>query len=145
HCYNRHLHSFPTRRSSDLKKYYMTNAVTVDEHKLTALHAALMNGGAFIYVPKGVKIDTPLQAIFWQEDNETALFNHVIVVAEDDAEVTYVENYISSNEEEDTVANVIAEVYAGANAYVSFGAVDHFANGTTTYVNRRGVTGPQAT
>lgn len=128
-----------------VKKYYMTNAVTVDEHKLTALHAALMNGGAFIYVPKGVKIDTPLQAIFWQEDNETALFNHVIVVAEDDAEVTYVENYISSNEEEETVANVIAEVYAGANAYVSFGAVDHFANGTTTYVNRRGVTGAQAT
>src|SRR5699024_11699361 len=93
-----------------VKKYYFTDAVKIDEHKLTALHAALMNGGVFIYVPKGVKVEEPLQAIFWQEDNEAALVNHVIVVAEDDAEVTYVENYISFNEEEKTVANVIAEV-----------------------------------
>lgn len=127
-----------------VKKYYFTDAVKINEHKLTALHAALMNGGAFIYVPKGVKVEAPLQAIFWQEDKEAALVNHVIVVAEDDAEVTYVENYISFNEEEKTVANVIAEVFAGNNAYVSFGAVDHFAAGTTTYVNRRGVTGDNA-
>src|SRR5699024_7655892 len=63
-----------------VKKYYMTNAVTKDEHKLTALHAALMNGGIFVYVPKNVQVEQPLQTIFWQEDNELALFNHVIVV-----------------------------------------------------------------
>src|SRR5690625_147318 len=37
-----------------VKKYYMKEAVSVDEHKLTALHAALMNGGVFVYVPKNV-------------------------------------------------------------------------------------------
>src|SRR5690625_2451718 len=122
-----------------VKKYYMKEAVAVDEHKLTALHAALMNGGVFVYVPKNVQLDVPLQSIFWQEDKEAALFNHVIVVAEENSSVTYVENYISHNEAEQTVSNIITEVFAYENANVSFGAVDHFAAGTTSYINRRGV------
>lgn len=125
---------------SDLvEKYYMTDAVQVDEHNLTALHAALMNGGVFVYVPKNVEIDEPLQTIFWQEDKDAALFNHVIVVAEENSSMTYVENYISDNETEETVANIVTEVIAHDNAKISFGAVDHFAAGTTTFVNRRGI------
>src|SRR5699024_12875374 len=49
-----------------VKKYYMTDAVSVNEHRLTALHAALMNGGVFVYVPKNVQLEKPLQTIFWQ-------------------------------------------------------------------------------
>lgn len=125
---------------SDLvQKYYMTDGVSVDEHKLTALHAAFMNGGVFIYVPKGVKVEEPLQVVFWQEDNEVALFNHVLIVAEDDSKVTYVENYISHNEDKETVANVISEVLAGKNAQILYGAVDNFGSATTSYINRRGV------
>jgi len=122
-----------------VEKYYMTDAVQLDEHKLTALHAALMNGGVFVYVPKNVKIEEPLQTLFWQEDKEAALFNHVIVVAEENSAVTYVENYLSDNDSEETVANIVTEVFAHDNAKVSFGAVDHFAAGTTTFVNRRGM------
>lgn len=125
---------------SDLvEKYYMKDAVAVDENRLTALHAALMNGGVFIYVPENVKIEEPLQTFFWQEDAESALFNHVLIVAEADSSVTYVENYLSNNESEETVSNVVAEVFAGDRAEVSYGAVDNFAAGTTTYINRRGV------
>ncbi|HLR52257.1 MAG TPA: Fe-S cluster assembly protein SufD [Candidatus Avamphibacillus sp.] len=129
------------RNHEDLvKRYYMKDAVSIDEHRLTALHAALMNGGIFIYVPKNVQIEEPLQVIFWQEDEEAALFNHVLVVAEESSSLTYVENYLSHNEETETVANVVTEVIAHDNAKVSFGAVDNFAAGTTTYMNRRGVT-----
>src|SRR5690625_7565564 len=101
----------------------MTDAVSVDEHKLTALHAALMNGGVFIYVPEGLELEEPLQTIFWQEDDEIALFNHVILVAEDNSKVTYVENYISKSEDTETVANIVSEVHAGKNAKVLYGAV----------------------
>src|SRR5690625_4576253 len=121
-----------------VKKYYMTDAVSVDEHRLTALHAALMNGGVFVYVPKNVQLEKPLQTIFWQEDPEVALFNHVIIVADDNSEVTYVENYLSTNDKQPTVSNVIAEVFALENAKITFGAVDNFAAGTTSYINRRG-------
>src|SRR5699024_6892197 len=84
-----------------VEKYYMTDAVQVDEHNLTALHAAMMNGGVFVYVPKNVEIEEPIQTLFWQEDKEAALFNHVIVVAEENSSVTYVENYISDNRSEE--------------------------------------------
>lgn len=128
-----------------IKKYYMTEAVKINEHKLTALHAALMNGGVFIYVPENVQVEEPLQTLFWQEDNEAALFNHVIVVADKNSTLTYVENYFSQNDDEKTVSNIITEVIAEDNAKVSFGGVDHFASGTTTYINRRGLVQNNAT
>src|SRR5699024_3794082 len=127
-----------------VKKYYMTQEVTVNEHKLTALHDALMNSGVYDYVTNNVEIEDEIQADYRQEENECALFNHVLIVAEESSTVTYVENYISNNKEEKSVSNIIAEVYAGDNARVSFGAVDHFAEGTTAYINRRGVAGANA-
>src|SRR5699024_11088992 len=133
-----------TEQEELVKKYYMTDAISVDEHKLTALHGALVNGGVFIHVPENVKVDVPLQTLFWQEDDEAALFNHVLIVAEKNSSITYVENYLSNNKEVKTVANIIAEVYAADNAKVSFGGVDHFAAGTTAYINRRGVAGANA-
>lgn len=120
-----------------LQKYFMTKAVNADEHRLTALHAALFNGGAFLYVPKNVEIEEPIQAVFVQDNGDAAIFNHVIVVAEENSSVTYVENYISTVES-DTSANIITEVLAGANARVQYGAVDTLAKGMTVYVNRRG-------
>ncbi|UOR11806.1 Fe-S cluster assembly protein SufD [Halobacillus amylolyticus] len=134
------------REHADLvQQYYMTEAVHVDEHRLTALHAALMNGGVFLYVPKNVEIEEPLQAIFWQEDPEASLINHVLVVAEENSSVTYVENYISHNKEEKTSANNITEVFAKAGSKIDFGAVDNFDVGTTVYTNRRGVADRDAT
>ncbi len=47
-----------------VQKYFMTDAVKVDEHKLTAYHAALMNGGVFLYVPKNVEVKEPIQAVY---------------------------------------------------------------------------------
>ncbi|MCA1024025.1 Fe-S cluster assembly protein SufD [Halobacillus litoralis] len=128
------------REHSDLvEKYFMNDAVHVDEHRLTALHAALVNGGVFLYVPKNVQIEEPIQAIFWQEDPKASLINHILVVAEENSSVTYVENYISHNKEEKTSSNIVAEVIAKDGAKVSFGAVDNFEAGTTVYANRRGV------
>ncbi|WP_045511808.1 Fe-S cluster assembly protein SufD [Bacillus amyloliquefaciens] len=127
------------REHSDLvEKYFMKDGVKVDEHKLTALHAALMNGGAFLYVPKNVQVETPVQAVYVHESNDTALFNHVLIVAEDHSSVTYVENYISTVNPKEAVFNIISEVITGDNANVTYGAVDNLSAGVTTYVNRRG-------
>lgn len=128
-----------------LQKYYMKDAVKVDEHKLTALHAALMNGGAFLYIPKNVEVKEPIQSVFIFDDQEAAMFNHVLVVADDNSSVTYVENYLSVTDETNGLFNIISEVVAGNNAKVIYGAVDTLAKGSTTYVNRRGITGRDAT
>ncbi|MFS0592151.1 Fe-S cluster assembly protein SufD [Cytobacillus horneckiae] len=127
-----------------LQKYYMKDGVKVDEHKLTALHAALLNGGVFVYIPKNVEITEPIQAVFIHDDKETNLFNHVLVVADDNSSVTYVENYFSTVEESAGIFNLVSEVIANANAKVTYGAVDTLAKGTTVYANRRGVAGRDA-
>ncbi|MEH7076354.1 Fe-S cluster assembly protein SufD [Neobacillus drentensis] len=124
-----------------LKKYYLTQAINADEHRLTALNAALVNGGVFLYIPKNVEVTEPIQAVFVQDNAEANLFNHVIVVAEDNSAVTYVENYISTVETSNNLVNILTEVVANVNARVRYGAVDTLAKGTTTYVNRRGVAG----
>src|SRR5690625_7656795 len=103
-----------------------------------------MNGGVFVYVPKGVQVEVPLQTIFWQEDHEVALFNHVRVVAEENSSLTYVENYISNNKDEETVSNVVAEVFVHDNTHITFGGDDDFAAGTAPYIECRGVAGNDA-
>ncbi|WP_050616286.1 Fe-S cluster assembly protein SufD [Bacillus testis] len=132
------------REHSDLlQKYFMTKAIKVDEHRLTALHAALMNGGAFIYVPKNVEVKEPLQAIFIRDNQEASLFNHVLIVAEESSQVTYVENYFSTVEGAGLV-NIASEVIAGDNAKIVYGAVDTLTKDVVTYVNRRGVAAANA-
>ncbi|MDR7072931.1 Fe-S cluster assembly protein SufD [Fictibacillus barbaricus] len=119
-----------------MKKYFM-KAVAADENRLTALQAALVVNGAFLYVPKNVEVTSPIQAIYYQDD-EAALFNHVILAVEDNSSVTYVENYLSTNDTTESVANIVSEVYAGSGSKVVYGAVDNLAKGMTSYVNRRG-------
>jgi Fe-S cluster assembly protein SufD len=133
------------REHSELvQKYLMVDAIKTDEHRLTALHAALLNGGAFLYIPKNVEIAEPIQAIYLHDDVDTNLINHVLVVADDNSSVTYVENYLSTVENANSVFNIVTEVIAKAGAKVQYGAVDTLAKGITTYVNRRGSAGRDA-
>ncbi|GER73165.1 Fe-S cluster assembly protein SufD [Weizmannia acidilactici] len=127
-----------------VKKYFMTDAVKVDEHRLTALHAALVNGGTFLYLPKNVVLEEPVQAIYVHDHETAPLFNHVLVVADENSAVTYVENYISTNDNAKGIVNIVTEVIAEANAKIEYGAVDALAEGVTTYVNRRGYAGRDA-
>ncbi|MEH7178997.1 Fe-S cluster assembly protein SufD [Neobacillus vireti] len=133
------------REHSELvQKYLMVDGVKKDEHRLTALHAALLNGGAFLYIPKNVEIAEPIQAIYLHDDVEANLINHVLVVADNNSSVTYVENYISTVENANGVFNIVTEVIAKDGAKVQYGAVDTLAKGITTYVNRRGSAGRDA-
>lgn len=122
-----------------LQRYLMKSGVKMDEHRLTAVHAALINGGTFLYVPKNVEVTQPIQAVFIHDDAEASLFNHVLVLAEDNSSVTYVENYVSLVNAATGVVNIVTEVLANNNAKVQYGAVDTLSKEVTTYVNRRGV------
>ncbi|MGR9590111.1 MULTISPECIES: Fe-S cluster assembly protein SufD [Bacillus cereus group] len=129
-----------TEHAELLQKYLMKDGVKVDEHRLTALHAALINGGAFVYVPKNVVLETPLQAVFLVDGEEANVYNHVLFVTDANSTATYVENYVA-NENAKGIANIVAEVIVEQGAQVKFGAVDLLAKDVTTYVNRRGVVG----
>lgn len=123
-----------------VKEYYMQKAVQVDENQMTALHAAFMNNGVFLYVPKNVVLDQPLESLFIQDGNSDAhFFKHVLIVAEDNSEFSYLERFESEGDQAKKISgNVIVEVIAKPGARVKFSAVDSLGENITSYMNRRG-------
>ena len=134
------LHEALVNHSELVQKYYMTQAVDIDEHRLTALHTALMNGGIFVYVPKNIVVEHPIQYVVLHDDDNASFYNHVILVTEESAEVTYVENYLSNANGEDNQINIVSEVIAGANSNVTYGSVDYLDKGFTGHIIRCGTT-----
>ncbi len=129
------------KEHSDLvEKYYMTKAVPVGEDRLTAFHAATMNGGVFLYVPKNVIVKEAFESLFFQNmaDN-SAWVKHVLIVAEENSEINYLERLQSEGETSEKLsANVVVEVIAKRGAKVKFAAIDRLGKEVSTYMNRRG-------
>lgn len=121
-----------------VEKYYMTKAIKSDENKLTGYHAAYMNSGVFLYIPKNVVIEEPLEALFVQNSFvKEAMNKHILIVAEPNSSVTYVEKYITEGTEKNS-ANIVVEVVTRPGAQVKFSAVDNLGVNTTAFISRRG-------
>ena len=74
-----------------VQKYFMTDCVPITDHKFVMLHAAVWSGGTFIYVPKGVKVDMPLQAYFRMNRERSAQFEHTLIIADEGSQIEYIE------------------------------------------------------
>lgn len=128
-----------------VKEAYMTTAVKPGDNKITAFHAAFMNSGLFLYVPKNVEIEDPLEAVFIQNSLvEDAFIKHVLILADTNSNFTYVEKFLTKGDKKNA-ANIIVEVVAKAGAQVKFSAVDQLGVNTTAYLNRKGYTYRDAT
>ncbi|MGX6962369.1 Fe-S cluster assembly protein SufD [Vagococcus xieshaowenii] len=122
-----------------VKEAYMTLAVKYDEDQLTAFHAAFMNSGMFLYVPRNVAIEEPVEAVFYQFADSIANFtHHVLVLADENSQVTYLERYETIGEgSAKAIGNIVVEVVAKQGAQVKFSAIDQLGESTNTYMNRR--------
>ncbi|WP_165002754.1 MULTISPECIES: Fe-S cluster assembly protein SufD [unclassified Enterococcus] len=123
-----------------VQEYYMQKAVKMDEDQLTALHAAFMNSGIFLYVPKNVVIDEPIESLFIQDGGLSQhFFKHVLIVADEHSEFSYLERFQTTKEQlEKASGNIIVEVIAKAGAKIKYSAVDQLGETITSYMNRRG-------
>lgn len=124
---------------SDLvKKYFMQKAVKISEDLLTAQHVAHLTSGLFIYIPKNVVLKKAFTSYFIQDATaKNDYVHHVIIVAGENSEFSYLEN-LKTVGEQATTANIIVEVIAQENSHVKFASVDRLGAKTTTYLNRRG-------
>lgn len=127
------------REHEELVKPYLSTVVAPDEHQLTALNTAMWNGGAFLYVPKNVEVSIPVQAIFLTENAGATFAPRILVIAETNSSVTYVDNYISAGDDV-RVHNGIVEIVAKAGAKVRYATVHQFGGSTTDMSYRRAVT-----
>ncbi|OCT11642.1 Fe-S cluster assembly protein SufD [Paenibacillus pectinilyticus] len=127
------------REHGDLVKPYFMQAVQANENQLTALHAALWNGGIFLYVPKNVVVDIPLQALFVADDAEATFAPHVLIVAEQFSSVTYVDNFVSAVGDAALVQNGIVEVFVKPGARVSYSSIHSLEASVTDLTYRRAI------
>jgi Fe-S cluster assembly protein SufD len=127
-----------------VQKFFM-QAVKVDENRLTALHTAMWNGGLFLYIPKHVIIDEPIQAIYYSASAQASFAPHVIIVAEAHSSVTYVDNYVSSQGAQSLLHNGIIEVFAKPGAQVRVATVHDLKKHITDVNVRRAIIENDAT
>lgn len=127
------------RHHGDLIRDHFMTAVAKDENRLTALHAALWNGGVFLYVPKNVRIDEPLQAVFLTDDTSALFAPHVLIIAEEGSSVTYVDNYLSNHTSGNLVHNGVVEVFAKRGSRVQFASVHDLKENVTDLIYRRAI------
>jgi Fe-S cluster assembly protein SufD len=106
------------REHGDLvRQYFMTEAVPAHTGKFAALHGAFWSGGVFLYVPRGVEIELPLQAITFADQPGLGLFNHSLVVLEAGSRATFVESVASDERHTNGFADDVSELIVrdGAN------------------------------
>lgn len=113
-----------------IKKYFMTKCVTPSYHKFAALHAAVWSGGTFIYVPKGVKVELPLQAYFRMNAKGIGQFEHTLIIADEGSEVTYIEACSAPRYTKASLHAGCVEIYVNKNARVRYVSIENWSHNT---------------
>jgi len=104
--------------------------VPTDRTKFTALHGAFRTGGTFLYVPRDVRLELPLQSATSLHDDGSAVFPHTVLVAEDGADVTLIDRYVSPDLPR-AFSDAIAEIYVGDGAHVRYASIQEWGSGVT--------------
>jgi Fe-S cluster assembly protein SufD len=104
--------------------------VPTDRTKFTALHGAFRAGGTFLYVPRDVRIELPLQCVTSLHDDGTAVFPHTVLVAEEGADVTLIDRYVSPDLPR-AFSDAIAEISLGDGAHVRYASIQEWGSGVT--------------
>ncbi len=112
-----------------LIKTYMDTAVAPLAHKFSALRAALWADGAFVYVPRGVQVDTPLRVRYTLPVGAGTIFPRTLVVVEANASLTLIEEFCSPDHAQPVLAGPISEVFAGPGSVVRFISAQHWGAG----------------
>ncbi|MBI1293355.1 Fe-S cluster assembly protein SufD [bacterium] len=132
------LHAAVREHADLVQRHFMTEAVRVDLNKFSALHAALWDTGAFIYVPQNTKVDLPLQIILNQAAKGVSGYHHTLLVAESGAEVTVVDDLVGGV---DGMQSSVVEVLVRDNAVVRYMNLQDFDHSLWNFLNGRAVMG----
>jgi Fe-S cluster assembly protein SufD len=117
-----------------VQRYFMTEIVKPEQNKFTALHAALWDSGAFIYVPENVAVELPLQVILNQATTGVGGYHHTLVVAEAGSQVTVVDDLLGG---EDGLQSSVVELQVGDNAVVRYMNLQDFEHTTHNFLTGR--------
>ena len=125
------------KKYPELVKKYFGTIVPYSDNKYAALNSAVWSGGSFIYVPKGVKIEKPLQSYFRINSEQMGQFERTLIIVDEGASVHYVEGCTAPIYSKDSLHAAVVEIYVGKNGYCRYSTVQNWANNIINLVTKR--------
>jgi len=122
-----------------VRQYFMTDCVPIHDHKFVMLHGAVWSGGTFIYVPKGVRVNVPLQAYFRMNAERGGQFEHTLIVVDEGAEVQYIEGCSAPKYNASSLHAGCVEVHVKRGARVTYSSIENWSKNTFNLNTKRAV------
>ncbi|MGL4589790.1 MAG: Fe-S cluster assembly protein SufB [Mycoplasmatales bacterium] len=123
----------------ELFKEYFAKVVPVSDNKFAALNSAVWSGGTFIYIPKGVKLDMPLQAYFRINTQDIGQFERTLIIVDEGADVHYVEGCTAPIYASDSLHAAVVEIYVKENAKCRYSTIQNWSNNVYNLVTKRAI------
>jgi Fe-S cluster assembly protein SufB len=127
------------REYPDLVRQYFATIISPSDNKFSALNSAVWSGGSFIYVPKGVKIDFPLQAYFRINAESMGQFERTLIIVDEGAQVHYVEGCTAPMYTTESLHSAVVEIVVKKHARCRYTTIQNWANNIYNLVTKRAV------
>jgi Fe-S cluster assembly protein SufB len=123
----------------ELVKRYFSKCISINDHKFISLHYAVWSGGTFIYVPKGIKVEIPLQAYFRMNTRSMGQFEHTLIVVEEGAGLHYIEGCSAPRYETASLHAGGVEIFVAKNAKARYSSVENWSKNTYNLNTKRAI------
>jgi Fe-S cluster assembly protein SufB len=133
------------RKHPDLFREYFGTVIPMTDNKFAALNSAVWSGGSFVYVPKGVKVDLPLQAYFRLNSANIGQFERTLIIAEEGAQVHYVEGCTAPVYTTDSFHSGVIEIVVKKGARVRYTTIQNWSVNVYNLVTQRAIVHEDAT
>jgi len=127
------------RQYPDLFREYFSTVIPIEDNKFAALNSAVWSGGSFVYIPKGVKVDLPLQAYFRLNVANIGQFERSLIIADEGAQVHYVEGCTAPQYTTDSFHSGVIEILVKKNARVRYTTIQNWSNNVYNLVTQRAI------
>ena len=111
----------------ELVKEYFTKAVPINDHKYIALHYALFSGGSFVYIPKGIKLEMPLQSYFRLNAPGAGQFEHTLIVVDENSSMEFIEGCSAPGYNELNLHAGCVELFVKKNSSLRFATIENWS------------------
>jgi len=133
------------KQHPDLFKEYFATIIPPGDNKLAALNSAVWSGGSFIYIPKGVKVEIPLQAYFRINAENMGQFERTLIICDEDSFVHYIEGCTAPIYSTDSLHSAVVEIIVKRGARCRYTTVQNWSTNVYNLVTKRAVAYGDAT
>ena len=125
------------KEHEDIFKEYFASVIPAGDNKFAALNTAVWSGGSFIYVPKGVHVEIPLQAYFRINTENMGQFERTLIIVDEDAYVHYVEGCTAPIYSTDSLHSAVVEIVVKKGARCRYTTIQNWSTNVYNLVTKR--------